>query len=81
MPIYEYVCVECNTKFDARRSYSQVDDPLPCPECGASDARRLLSKFTAFRSSGGSTSAISGTGGGCGSCAGHSCSTCGIGRG
>jgi putative FmdB family regulatory protein len=81
MPIYEYVCVECNTRFDARRAFSQADDPLPCPECGGSHVRRLLSTFFAFSSGGGSATAVAGTGGGCSSCASRACSTCGIARG
>ncbi len=81
MPIYEYICVECHHKFDARRAYSQADAPLPCPECGGEHVRRLLSKFAAFSSSDGSTASVAGTGGGCASCGGGSCATCGIGRG
>jgi len=48
MPIYEYRCTSCRTKFEARRSFSQADEPLSCPVCGASETRRLLSTFVAF---------------------------------
>jgi putative FmdB family regulatory protein len=80
MPIYEYVCVDCHNKFDARRSFSQADDPLPCPECGGDHIRRLLSTFFALSSSGSATTTVAGTGGGCSACASHACSTCGIGH-
>lgn len=76
MPVYEYVCPQCEARFELLRSMSQADSPTCCPECKAEGARRALSRFaTISRGSNGSTSAVGG-GGGCGSCAGGSCSTC-----
>lgn len=77
MPIYEYRCMACRTKFEARRSFSQADDPFPCPECGSTETRRLISTFIAFSSgSDGATTAVAGSGG-CAACASSSCATCG----
>ncbi len=42
MPIYEYLCRECNHAFDALQKLS--DDPLTdCPDCGKPALRKLLS--------------------------------------
>lgn len=42
MPIYEYVCSNCNHSLDALQKIS--DDPLSeCPECGKSTLKRLIS--------------------------------------
>jgi putative FmdB family regulatory protein len=43
MPIYEYECEKCGCRFD---ELIAVDAPVPpCPECGAEQARRLISSF------------------------------------
>jgi len=79
MPIYEYLCSNCNCKFELRRSFSQSDEAATCPSCNAS-ARKLLSRFTAFsKGAGGEFSPISGAGSGCGTCAATSCASCGLG--
>ncbi|MEW5721413.1 MAG: zinc ribbon domain-containing protein, partial [Chloroflexota bacterium] len=36
MPTYEYVCSDCNTKFELRRSIKHIDDPANCPHCRGS---------------------------------------------
>jgi putative FmdB family regulatory protein len=79
MPIYEYVCPECDTTFEKMRPLSQSDEPCECPSCKAA-ARRKLSVFAAFsQSMGGVAKAVPGAGGGssCSSCSGGSCSSCG----
>jgi len=79
MPIYEYVCPECDTTFEKMRSLSQSDQPCECPSCKA-EARRKLSVFAAFsQSMGGVPKAVPGAGSGpsCSSCGGGSCSSCG----
>ena len=30
MPLYEYYCADCQTKFDALRPMSQADTPIQC---------------------------------------------------
>jgi putative FmdB family regulatory protein len=41
MPIYEFECEECGCRFDELISFDAASPP--CPECGAEQARRLLS--------------------------------------
>ncbi|MGQ9706499.1 MAG: zinc ribbon domain-containing protein [bacterium] len=40
MPLYEYLCDNCNTKFD-RLIRGANKEPVMCPKCGKS-ARRLM---------------------------------------
>jgi putative FmdB family regulatory protein len=61
MPVYEYYCSKCHTKFDALRSMSEADAPIPCAHCESQRTARVLSVF--FASSGGKP--IEGMGGGC----------------
>ena len=66
MPIYEYTCVTCRSRFEKLRSMSRMDEPAPCPDCG-SESMRELSVFAAFSSSGGGqATAVAGAGGCCG---------------
>jgi putative FmdB family regulatory protein len=73
MPLYEYVCKECGTRFDALRSMKEADRPIACKDCHSEHTSRQLSTF--FAQSGGK--AVAGTSSGCGSCAGGSCAGCG----
>jgi len=74
MPIYEYACLDCGTRFDALRSMKDADTPIACNQCKSEHTSRLLSVF--FAQSGGK--AVAGVNnGGCASCAGGSCATCG----
>ena len=45
MPIFEYLCDDCGTKFEKllRRS----DDQVECPQCGESHLSQQLSTFAA----------------------------------
>jgi putative FmdB family regulatory protein len=74
MPIYEYVCQDCEQVFETLRSMSQADEPMPCAACGGGHTKRKLSVF--FAESGGrSVSGMSEPS--CGSCAGGNCAQCG----
>ena len=76
MPLYEYMCDECQCKFDLLRSFSQADDPVTCPYCEHAGARRLLSAFAAVSTgSDGSTASVAGSSS-CTSCAATSCAGC-----
>lgn len=76
MPLYEYCCSHCDSKFDKLRAYSQADAPIPCPECQRTEARRLISAFASFsKGSDGSMRAVGG-GGGCAGCSASSCAGC-----
>jgi putative FmdB family regulatory protein len=76
MPIYEYVCLDCKKEYEILRSFNEADKPIACSECGGENVKRKLSVF--YAQSGGSTvSGMGGGGGGCSSCAGGNCSSCG----
>ncbi|MFQ6014315.1 MAG: zinc ribbon domain-containing protein [Anaerolineae bacterium] len=79
MPLYEYYCPDCETKFDALRSFSQADDPIDCTHCQGTGAKRVISLFAAVsKGSDGERQRISG-GGACSTCAvPTSCSTCSV---
>ncbi len=47
MPLYDYDCHECGTRFEQRHSYEQADDLTPCPDCGSLLTQRALS-ITAY---------------------------------
>lgn len=49
MPLYEYACDECGARFEARRSWEQADDMLPCPQCESLLTQRALSVPTLLR--------------------------------
>jgi putative FmdB family regulatory protein len=44
MPVYEYLCRTCDTRFETRRSMSDASAPIDCPD-GHADTTRLLSVF------------------------------------
>lgn len=44
MPIYEYRCTSCNECFEELVRASATSAP-PCPNCGATGAKRLFSMF------------------------------------
>jgi putative FmdB family regulatory protein len=78
MPLYEYYCADCHTKFEALRSMNKADDPIQCKQCESMHTSRALSLFAAYsKGEGGTSRAVSGGGGGCAGCAGGTCSSCG----
>ena len=50
MPIYEYQCMQCGEKFEARQSFGGNGSRLNCPKCQAPNPRKLLSSFFATSS-------------------------------
>jgi putative FmdB family regulatory protein len=74
MPVYEYFCSDCHTKFDALRPMSRADEAIACEMCGGPHTARVLSMF-AFK--GGDGASVRRSSGGCSSCSGGSCSSCG----
>jgi len=72
VPLYEYYCSNCDTKFELLRPMSRSSERATCPS-GHRGAERLVSVFAAHsKGDNGSLDAIAG-GGGCGSCAGGAC--------
>ncbi len=74
MPIYEYICRDCETRFDTLRPMSQADAPIACQACGSEHTTRAISMF--FAQSDGRSVAGS-RGSSCSSCSSGTCSTCG----
>jgi putative FmdB family regulatory protein len=76
MPMYEYVCLECDSHFDLLRQMNQTDHDVLCPQCSSKRIERQLSVFaTGSRSldTGAAAVATTGAGGCCGGACG--CST------
>jgi putative FmdB family regulatory protein len=47
MPIYEYVCEDCGTKFEKLVLRASDKEGLACPKCGKSRLAPQLSTFAA----------------------------------
>jgi putative FmdB family regulatory protein len=78
MPIYEYYCTNCETRFEVLRPMSQSSSPSICPRCANPHARRAISVFAAIgKETGGGSRLVAGSNGGCASCSGGHCATCG----
>ncbi|MEE8194595.1 MAG: zinc ribbon domain-containing protein [Dehalococcoidales bacterium] len=75
MPIYEYICSGCQSRFELLRPMSRSGDGVLCPRCH-SPAERALSTFACFsRDESGLTSSVAGAS--CSSCRATSCDSCG----
>lgn len=53
MPLYEYYCPKCSSKFELLRTMKQSDDAASCPK-GHAGAPRTLSMFAAVSKGAGS---------------------------
>ena len=42
MPLYQYRCAQCQTVFDERRSFTDLERPAACPDCQSEDTRREI---------------------------------------
>ena len=60
MPVFEYVCVACGSRFEKLQK-SDTADRAECPACGSVEVEKQLSKFSA---AGTSSSTACHTGGG-----------------
>jgi len=73
MPIYEYICQDCRTRFKALRLMKDADAPIACQECRSEHTKRCVTVF--YAQSGGKTIAGSSKPT-CAGCAGGSCANC-----
>ena len=48
MPLYEYLCEDCEGIFEVVRPIREAPEPQPCPECDAECERVMPSSFAAF---------------------------------
>lgn len=53
MPIFEYSCEACGTRFEKLVRRAGETDGLECPSCGERHLKQELSTFAAHASSGG----------------------------
>ncbi|HEX6508773.1 MAG TPA: zinc ribbon domain-containing protein [Chloroflexota bacterium] len=70
MPLYEYVCNDCDDKFDKLvRSFSAADE-VSCESCSSDNVRRVASTFAAVGGLDDPITPLQSSGGGCcgGSC-------------
>ena len=56
MPLYEYQCRECGTRFEAMRRMSERAVVPACPKCGAEKTELAFSRPAFLGGSGGSGS-------------------------
>jgi len=74
MPLYEYVCDRCDTRFEELRPSTRMDEHAECP-AGHPRAHRVLSTFSALtRDSMGEPAPVGG-----GGCGGGGCTNCACG--
>jgi putative FmdB family regulatory protein len=81
MPVYEFLCRDCDTRFDDLVSMSAPLDDQSCPGCRSAEVVKLYSPFS-VRSSTGQTISVDGTAvpagrGSGGGCCGGGCGGCG----
>ncbi|CAN5439685.1 zinc ribbon domain-containing protein [soil metagenome] len=50
MPVYEYRCQDCRTKFQALVGMVASSDDELCPKCKSSNTQKLVSRFARVRS-------------------------------
>jgi len=70
MPIYEYLCNECDTRFE--RIVINKQQEIACPKCASKEATLQLSVFATSSNGNSAKSSTSSSGGG-GSCCGGGC--------
>ena len=72
MPLYEYHCPSCNSRFELLRSMNQSTEPATCP-AGHARAERIVSLFAPHTAQeNGAPTGVQG-GGGCACSAGGTC--------
>ena len=59
MPLYEYRCATCGSRFELLRRVGQGSEGVACPECGQVDVEKEFSTFAG---------SVGGGGTGAGSC-------------
>jgi len=70
MPIFEFVCTECEETFeDLVLSLSKIDEVV-CPSCGGSEVKKKMSTFASKPAAGTGSGSFS-----LGASPSHSCST------
>ncbi len=71
MPIYEYICEDCQAEFEKIVINKQQE--IACPKCAGKNNKIQLSVFATSNGNGTSSSGPSFSGGGGGGCCGGGC--------
>lgn len=45
MPVYEYVCQKCTSRFEKLQKSGADVEPCSCPACGSGEVQKALSTF------------------------------------
>jgi putative FmdB family regulatory protein len=53
MPLYEYYCKDCRTKFELLTTYTESEVDVECARCHGAHVRKLISVFARSRPAGG----------------------------
>lgn len=59
MPLYGFICDDCENDFEELVMSASQTDKVTCPECGSNHVQRQLSLVAGLKSSGGSVSSAS----------------------
>jgi len=59
MPLYEYICKECDIHFEKRVGFSEADSDQECPACGSKHSQKQISLFASTGSGNSSTTSSS----------------------
>jgi putative FmdB family regulatory protein len=59
VPLYEYRCTTCDSRFEVLRRVAQGSEGLACPACGQDEVEKEFSTFAG---------SVAGGAGSCGSC-------------
>ena len=70
MPIYEYICDDCQTRYE--RIVMSTGQEIDCPKCASKRHTLQLSVFSAGKSANGASSSTAADSGGC-CCTPNSC--------
>lgn len=55
MPLFEFYCADCRSKFEVLTSYEASQEGMMCAACQGQNVRKLLSVFARPARSGGSS--------------------------
>ncbi len=66
MPVFEYQCQKCKTKFDVFHKSQNQSEKVICPNCNSIESKKLFSTFSASFASAGSDSYSGCSDGSCG---------------
>ena len=71
MPVFEYRCLSCNTKYEIFHYTKEKEEDIICPKCKSNKYEKLLSTFSSNISSSNNTNEIPSACQSC--CQGNSC--------